>query len=89
MMTINAVLLIPGIFGTFRSISEIKSNTKLDPLHRKSSSVKILCLLVDIFALICQIVGLILWPVLNTSWTDNVEQGELIKIKDIFMEIIY
>ena len=77
MMTINAVLLIPGILGTFRSIAEIKRNTKLDPSLRQSSSVKIICLLVDILALIFQIVGLILWPVLNTFWTDNVEQGEL------------
>ena len=81
MMTINAVLLIPGIFGTFRSISEIRRNTKIDPLPQQSSLVKVICLLVDILALIFQIVGVILWPVLNNSWTDNVEQGELIKIK--------
>ena len=77
MMTINAVLLIPGIFGTVRSISEIRRNTKLEPSLRQSSSVKIICLLVDILALISQIAGLILWPVLNTFWTENVEQGEL------------
>ena len=78
MMTINAVLLIPGIFGTVRSISQIRRNTKLEPsLQRQSSSVKIICLLVDILALISQIAGLILWPALNTFWTDNVEKGEL------------
>ena len=62
MMTTNAVLLIPGIFCIFRPKS-------------KTPWKKAVCILVDILAVIFQFVGLILWPVMNSSWSDNVAAG--------------
>ena len=63
MMTTNAVLLIPGIFRIFRPKS-------------KTTWKKAVCILLDILAVVFQLVGLILWPVMNSSWTDGVATGE-------------
>ena len=56
-MLTNAVLLVPGVLSIFRPKSSVK--------WRKLTVIGI-----DVLAVIMQLVGLILWPVLNENW-DN------------------
>ena len=60
MMLTNAVLLMPGLLSTFKPKSK-------DP--KKKYAV----LAVDVIAVLLQFVGLILWPVFNSTWHDELD----------------
>lgn len=57
-MLLNAVFIVPAILGIFR------------PNNFKSSAIRFVVLGLDVLAVLFQLGGLIVWPVLNQNW-DN------------------
>ena len=64
MMLSNAIYLLPGLLCLLRP-------------KRNMSVLRTVCLIcIDVLAVCFQIMGLILWPIMNSSWTENImEEG--------------